>query len=169
MKPTRVFLSVQTVPYRMPAGTDPFTYREKRPLRYRASWWTRGTSTELYVSKIVTAQEDAVRLARQWLVRENKDGTRLIDTTDHPERYGYSHEAVVPVAHAAKKSTRQLDTEVADVDLAAVLARNPGATEASVRSYLRGVHGDSSAIARATAAGIAVVVGNKIYRKEDLP
>lgn len=167
MKSTRVFLSVQTVPYRRSSGTDPFTYRETRPLRYRASWWTRGTSTELYVSKVASSQDEAVRLARQWLVRENKDGPRLIDTTDHPERFGYSHEA--PVVHATKRSGRQLDTEVADGDLAAVLARNPGATEASVRSYLRGAHGDSNAIGRAIAAGTAVVVGHKIYRKKDLP
>lgn len=91
MKPTRVFLSVQTVPYRLPASTDPFTYREKRPLRYRASWWTRGTTTELYQSKISPSEEEAVRLARKFLERENKDGVRWIDTTDQPQRYGYSH------------------------------------------------------------------------------
>lgn len=111
MKPTRVFLSVQTVPYRLPAGTDPFTYREKRPLRFRARWWARGTSTDLYVSKIVGSEEEAVRLARQWFVRENKGGPRLIDTTDHPDRYGYTHEST---PSAEKKSPAQLDAEIVE-------------------------------------------------------
>lgn len=111
MKPIRVFLSVQPIGYRHPAGTDPFTYREKRPVRYRASWWTRTHTTELYRGKPVATQEEAVRLARAWLARRNKEATgrpadtRLIDTTDHPERYGYSHE---------KKSNVQLDAEIAE-------------------------------------------------------
>lgn len=108
MKPTRVFLSVQPVGRKKPAGADPFTYRETRPTRHRASWWTRGTSTELYRSKIVEDHNEAVRLARRWLDRENKDATRWIDTTDHPERYGYEH------APAAQKSSRQLDAEIAE-------------------------------------------------------
>ena len=107
MKPTRVFLSVQAVSYRLPAGTDPFTYREKRPVRYRASWWTRIPTSELYRSKIVSTQEEAVRLARKFLERENKEGVRWIDTTDQPERYGYSREP-------AKKSAAQLDAEIAE-------------------------------------------------------
>ena len=117
-KPARVFLSVQPVSYRKPAGTDPFTYREKRPLRYRASWWTRGTSTEMYRGKIVATREEAVRLALKWLDRWNKDAaTRpasvplLIDTTDQPQRYGYSHEATGP---AGTKSAAQLDAEIAE-------------------------------------------------------
>lgn len=108
MKPTRVFLSVQTVPYRLPAGTDPFTYREKRPLRHRASWWTRGTTSELYRSKIVLSQEEAVRLARKFLAAQNKEAVRWIDTTDYPQRYGYSHEPT------EKKSAAQLDVEIAE-------------------------------------------------------
>jgi hypothetical protein len=103
MKPTRLFLSVQSVPYRLPAGTDPFTYREKRPLRYRASWWTRGTSTELYRSKTVSSREEAVRLAHKWLARDNKNGVRWIDTTDQPQRFGH-----VP------KDAAQLDAEIAE-------------------------------------------------------
>ncbi len=180
--PTRVFLSVQPVGYRRPAGADPFTYREKRPARYRASWWTRGTTTELYRSKIVSTQEEAVRLAHQWLDRRNKESeregqpidTRLIDTTDHPERYGYAHEP------AEKKSAAQLDAEItemlsrsrssdADADALDVVARNPGLTEANLRSYLRGEHGDSSALDRALAVGRAVRRGHKIYRVEDTP
>lgn len=109
MKPTRVFLSVKPIGHRRPAGADPFTYRETRPTRHRASWWTRGTSTELYQSKIVPSEEEAVRLARQWLARENKTDVRWIDTTDHPERYGYSHEPAAP------KSPKQLDAEIAEV------------------------------------------------------
>jgi septal ring factor EnvC (AmiA/AmiB activator) len=108
MRPSRVFLSVQSVPYRRPAGADPFTYREKRPLRFRASWWTRGTSTEVYQSKIVPSEEEAVRLARQWLARENKSGVHWIDTTDHPQRYGYEH------APVEKKTSAQLDAEIAE-------------------------------------------------------
>lgn len=111
MKPTRLFLSVQPVGHRKPKGADPFTYREKRPTRYRASWWTRGTTTELYRGKPVATQEEAVRLARKWLDRENASrtggpaDTQLIDTTDQPERYGYSHE---------KKTAKQLDAEIAE-------------------------------------------------------
>lgn len=117
MKTTRVFLSVQPVGHRRPAGADPFTYRETRPTRWRASWWTRGTSTELYRSKIVASKEEAVRLARRWFERWNKeaserpDYTRLIDTTDYPERHGYSHEGSAP---GEKKSTAQLDAEIAE-------------------------------------------------------
>jgi len=96
MKPTRVFLSVQPVqPSR--AASAP------RVARYRSSWWTRGTSTELYRSKIVDSQEEAVQLAQKWLARKNQD-MPLIDTTDQPERFGYSHE---------KKSAAQLDAEIA--------------------------------------------------------
>ena len=119
-KPTSVFLSVQPVGHRRPAGADPFTYRDPRPSRWRASWWTRGTSTELYRSKIVPSREEAIRLARQWLDRRNKEAaepgrpadTRLIDTTDQPARYGYAHE---PAAPAEKKSPAQLDAEIAEV------------------------------------------------------
>ncbi|HSX23404.1 MAG TPA: hypothetical protein VLE97_11575 [Gaiellaceae bacterium] len=114
MKPTRVFLSVQPVGYKKPAGADPFTYRETRPSRWRASWWTRGTTTELYRGKPVATQEEAVRLALRWLERENKSrvggpaDARLIDTTDQPERYGYAREPV------QKKSPAQLDAEIAE-------------------------------------------------------
>ena len=89
MQPTRVFLSVQPVAHKKPAGADPFTYRETRPTRWRASWWTRGTTTELYRGKPVASQEEAVRLARCGSSRRNKEAaepgrpadTRLIDTT----------------------------------------------------------------------------------------
>ena len=105
-KPTRLFLSVQSVPYRLPADTDPFTYREKRPLRFRASWWTRGTSTELYRSKIVASREEAERLAHKWLERENKTGVRWIDTTGQPHRAAQ--------APTETKSAAQLDAEIAE-------------------------------------------------------
>jgi hypothetical protein len=65
-----------------------------------------------------------VRLARAWLERSNKESLgrpadrRLIDTTDQPERYGYSYEAVEP---AEKKSPTQLDAEIAEA-----LARKEG-------------------------------------------
>jgi hypothetical protein len=115
LKPTRVFLSVQPVGRRRPAGADPFTYQDKRPSRWRASWWTRGTSTEMYRSKIVDTRDEAIRLALRWLERENKTrvggpaDTRLIDTTDQPERYGYSHADPIE-----KKSAKQLDAEIAE-------------------------------------------------------
>ena len=116
-KPTRVFLSVQPVSYRLPRGTDPFTYREKRPVRHRASWWTRGTTSELYRSKVVSTQEEAVRLARKWFEQRNKASvggsadTQLIDTTDQPQRYGYAHAEGAP---AEKKTAAQLDAEIAE-------------------------------------------------------
>ena len=120
-KPSRVFLSVQPVGYRKPTGADPFTYQDKRPSRWRASWWTRGTTTEMYRSKIVATREEAIRLAQKWLDRYNKSYVErglpehtLIDTTDQPERYGYSHESV------EKKSTAQLDAEIAEA-----LAKGP--------------------------------------------
>ena len=103
--PGRIFLSVQSISHRRPAGADPFTFRESRPLRFRASWWTRGTSTELYRSKVVPREEEAVRLARRWLERENKDGVRWIDTTDQPGRYGYAHPPIAE-SHATKKSAK---------------------------------------------------------------
>lgn len=111
MKPTEVFLNVTAVPHRRPAGADPFTYRETRPLRHRASWWTRGTSTELYRTKLVPTEDEAARLALRWLARENKGDVRWIDTTTRPERFGYSH---VPASSAEKKSAAQLDAEIAD-------------------------------------------------------
>lgn len=119
MNPTRVFLSVQPVGHRRPAGANPFTYQDTRPSRWHASWWTRGTSTEMYRSKTVATREEAVNLARKWLVRQNKEAaelgrpidTRLVDTTDYPERYGYAHELV---AHAEKKSAAQLNAEIAE-------------------------------------------------------
>lgn len=105
-KPLRVFLNITAVAPRKPAGADPFTYRETRPLRYRASWWTRGTSTEMYRSKVVPTREEAVRLALKFLDSQNKEGVRWIDTTDHPQRFGYELE---------KKSPAQLDAEIAEV------------------------------------------------------
>lgn len=108
--PVRLFLSLQPVGHRRPAGADPFTYRDPRPSRWRASWWTRGTTTELYRSKIVPTKAEAVRLARKWLERENKHGVRWIDTTDQPQRYGYAHETDAPT----EKSAAQLDAEIAE-------------------------------------------------------
>lgn len=105
MQPTRVYLSVQPLNPR-PTGGQAMIPRP--PLRYRASWWTRGTSTELYRSKAVASQEEAAQLAFRWFERQNKEstgrltGTRLLDTTDQPERFGYSH-----------KTAAQLDAEIA--------------------------------------------------------
>jgi hypothetical protein len=114
MKPARVFLSVQPVGHRKPAGADPFTYQDTRPSRWRASWWTRGTSTEMYRGKIVATKEEAVRLALKWLDRFNKQYAErpehtLVDTTEHPERYGYSLETA-----EEKKTPAQLDAEITE-------------------------------------------------------
>jgi hypothetical protein len=121
VKTARVFLNITAVSPRRPAGADPFTYREARLLRYRASWWTRGTSTEVYRSKLVASQEAAVRLARTWLARENKAGARWIDTTDQPERFGYEHEPAISIAprdtdppslaEAARRAGHEPETE----------------------------------------------------------
>jgi hypothetical protein len=113
LKPTRVFLSLQPVGYKKPAGADPFTYQDKRPSRWRASWWMRGTPIELYRGKPVATKEEAVRLARRWLEQQRKETAShavwdLVDTTDQPERYGYAHEP------AEKKTTAQLDAEIAE-------------------------------------------------------
>ena len=133
--PTRVFLSVQPVGYRRPARADPFTYQDKRPSRWRASWWSRGTTTEMYRGKTVATREEAIRLARKWLDRRNEEAavpgrpfdTRLVDTTEHPERYGYALEPVEPVAHAKKKNAKQLDAEIAEA-----LTKPPRSTAPSV-------------------------------------
>lgn len=114
-KPTRVFLDLQPVGYRRPAGADPFTYQDKRPVRWRASWWARGPGGEIYRSKIVPTRDEAVRLARRWLEQNRKEtparsAWNLIDTTDQPERFGYSHGAPTE-----KKTAAQLDTEIAAV------------------------------------------------------
>ena len=112
MKPTRVFLNVQPVGHRKPAGADPFTYRDPRPTRWRASWWSRGTTTEMYRGKTVDTRGEAIRLARKWLDRRNEEGAAslFVDTTEYPERYGYTHEGAAPLE---KKSPAQLDAEIA--------------------------------------------------------
>lgn len=115
MKPYRVFLSLTPVAHKRPAGADPFTYRDTRPLRYRASWWTRSPgASEMYRSKIVATEAEAVSLARKWLAQQNKAETRYVDTTDQPGRFGYSHES------SEKKTPRQLEAEIAEA-----LAKEP--------------------------------------------
>jgi hypothetical protein len=54
-------------------------------------------------------------------------------------------------------------------DLLAVLERNPGATEAIVRSELRAQHGDSFALDTAIADGAVIRRGAKLYRTGDAP
>lgn len=93
MKPTRVYLSVQ--PVRAPRSMGARSLISREP-HYRASWWTRGTSTELYRSRTVPSQVEAVRLALRWFERKNQEAagrpldTQLIDTTEQPERFGYA-------------------------------------------------------------------------------
>ena len=81
-------------------------------------------------------------------------------------------------AHAEKKSPKQLDAEInevlknprtggADAHVMDLLERNPGLTEANLRSFLRRSHGDSTALDRLLDSGLAVRRGNKLYRSED--
>ena len=81
-------------------------------------------------------------------------------------------------AHAEKKSPKQLDAEINEVlkhprtggavaHVMDLLERNPGLTEANLRSFLRRSHGDSTALDRLLDAGLAVRHGNKLYRSED--
>jgi len=93
-KLVQVFLSVRPVTYR---------HSSSGPPRYRAEWLIRSiTCPQLYKSKISSSKEDVIKLARAWLVRTNRpvmlmangEGRTLyVDTTDQPERYGYSHES----------------------------------------------------------------------------
>lgn len=99
----KLFLSVETVPYRTrdyQQGLMP----SDRPTRYRATWVSRGTQSDLYKSKLCSTKEEAVQLARKYLARLNAPvgpnfeavyGTRTVyvDTTDQPERFGYSHDS----------------------------------------------------------------------------
>ncbi len=56
-------------------------------IRYRATWITRGTSgTEVYTSKVVDTEAEAVKLALRYLLTRPE----WTDTTDHPERFGYA-------------------------------------------------------------------------------
>jgi hypothetical protein len=48
-------------------------------------------------------------------------------------------------------------------DLLQILAANPGATESSIRSYLRSEFGSSAALTDAIDRGVAVRKGDKIY------
>jgi len=54
-------------------------------------------------------------------------------------------------------------------DLRTMLERNPGATEASVRSELRSQRADSSVLDAALADGSVVRRAYKLYRREDVP
>jgi hypothetical protein len=84
-----VFLNVQPIKPPRPANADPFTYREKRKPRWRSSWIEHG-GVEIYRSREVTTPEVAVRLAKQWFEQE-RETRQLVDTTDFPERFGYTH------------------------------------------------------------------------------
>ena len=98
----KLFLSVQTVPHRNRDYKQGLEAHE-RPLRYRATWVVRGTGGDLYKSKMCATQEEAVKLARKHLERLNSPAgypvhmvdtrTQYVDTTEQPERYGYSHAA----------------------------------------------------------------------------
>ena len=72
-----------------------------------------------------------------------------------------------------RKSGSQLHAEIADAlrarqALLETLARNPGATEASVRSYLRGEFGETTVLDNALTIGTVVRKASRLYRKEDV-
>jgi hypothetical protein len=72
-----------------------------------------------------------------------------------------------------RKSSSQLHAEIAMAlrarqALLETLARNPGANEAGVRSYLRGEFGDSTVLDNALASGVVVRKASRLYRKEDV-
>ena len=54
-------------------------------------------------------------------------------------------------------------------DKLATLERNPGVTEATVRSDLRREFGASSALDVALTDGVMIRRGHKLYRREDAP
>jgi hypothetical protein len=91
IKTVRVFLTIKPV---RPRGSGKVSH-------FKASW-VRGTSTDLYTSKPCVTSEEAVKLARAWLTKRNApisrmegglvhdQSTQYIDTTNQPERFGYS-------------------------------------------------------------------------------
>ena len=54
------------------------------PVRWVATWVTRRTTTDLYVSKTVDTREEAEKLAYRWLARQNRQdaGVEYVDTTE---------------------------------------------------------------------------------------
>lgn len=77
-----VFLAVS------PVFRKGHTTRNPLPIRWGATWVTRRTTTDLYTSKTVDTKEEAEKLARRWLVRENKRmaGVEFVDTTEGVQR-----------------------------------------------------------------------------------
>lgn len=60
------------------------TTRNPLPERWGATWVTRRHTTDLYTSKTCDTREEAEKLARRWLARENKrmEGVEFVDTTE---------------------------------------------------------------------------------------
>jgi hypothetical protein len=73
-----VFLAVS------PVFRKGHTSRDPLPERWAATWVTRRTTTDLYTSKTVDTREEAEKLARRWLARENRQmaGVEFVDTTE---------------------------------------------------------------------------------------
>lgn len=59
------------------------TTRAPLPVRWVATWVTRGTTTDLYKSKPCDTREEAEKLAHRWLTRENGQmaGVEFVDTS----------------------------------------------------------------------------------------
>lgn len=72
-----VFLAVSPV-YR-----KGHTTRNPLPVRWAATWVTRGTTTDLYTSKACDTREETEKLAQRWLARENRQmaGVEFVDTS----------------------------------------------------------------------------------------
>lgn len=60
------------------------TTQRPLPVRWAGTWVTRKTTTDLYTSKACETREEAEKLARRWLSRENKSmaGVEFVDTTE---------------------------------------------------------------------------------------
>lgn len=60
------------------------TVHRPLPVRWAATWVTRGTTSDLYTSKTVDTREQAEKLAHRWLERQNREmaGVEFVDTSE---------------------------------------------------------------------------------------
>jgi len=113
----------------------------------------------------------------------NPEGQRYHQTQQHVDRTSLKkavemrmnnkYATLEAVPQGERKSGSQLHSEIAAAlrarqALLETLTRNPGATEASVRSYLRGEFGDTTVLDNALMIGTVVRKASRLYRKEDV-
>src|ERR1700704_4179997 len=93
---TKVFMNVLHVHRKGADPSAPGSYR------FRAEWVARGSSSQVYVSKVCETQGEAIALARKWFSVMDRGADeaarfpatfggghgRYEDTTDRPERFG---------------------------------------------------------------------------------